>query len=60
MLDAYIIDRIRREREQSERTRQVPLHIEPPLEPLPRPEDNAHDRDDRGSERGSVVIDYQL
>lgn len=54
MLDAYIIDRIRREREQrdSEDAR-IPLHIEvpPELPPDIRPEMP------RDSERGSVEID---
>ena len=57
MLDAYIIDRIRREQEESPRRQQIPLHIErPPPEPVP-PEDH---RDDTTDPRGSVVIDYQL
>ena len=59
MLDAYIIDRIHRERD---RTRKqdvgVPLHIErpPPAMPEPKPE---RPMDDEG-ERGSVVIDFHV
>ena len=61
MLDAYIIDRIRREREEESREGNlVPLHIE-----VPRPveEDrtengDAPDRERR--DRGSVIIDFQL
>ncbi len=57
MLDAYIIDRIRREQEESQRRQQVPLHIErPPPEPVQPDED----RDDRHDPRGSVVIDFHL
>lgn len=59
MLDAYIIDRIRRERE-AEDGREgnfVPLRIEVPRPPMgpqieeERPEEN---------ERGSVIIDFNL
>lgn len=55
MLDAYIIDRIRREREQSRKGAQVPLHIEVPRPPPP-PE-NREREEDRG-DRGSTVIDF--
>ena len=58
MLDAYIIDRIRRERDQSQRRNsQVPLHIDNslPEPPPPRPRPRSEER-----ERGSVVIDFQL
>jgi len=58
MLDAYIIDRIREEREKESRDGSlIPLHIEIPRPP--RPERPAEDRDDK-SERGSSVIDFQL
>jgi hypothetical protein len=58
MLDAYIIDRIRRERERVRRERvrprqQIPLP-EPPR--LPEPEV----REDRGSGRGVTIIDFRL
>lgn len=58
MLDAYIIDRIRRERDQSERRNsQLPLHIEPPPERKPAPPPQPQRED---PEHGSVVIDFQL
>ncbi len=60
MLDAYIIDRIRRERE-AERNRGalVPLHIEAPEE---RPPDDATDEvpAEEERDRGSVIIDFGL
>jgi hypothetical protein len=66
MLDAYIIDRIRRERERE--GAQVPLRIEVPLPPTPPPPTPGRprpgswdDRPDEGySDRGSVHIDYRL
>ena len=61
MLDAYIIDRIRKEREAREQEdRRIPLHIENHVE---RPPDKPDHRDgDRESpdERGSVIIDFQV
>lgn len=52
MLDAYIIDRIRKEREQSEeQSSQIPLYIDdrpPPPQPQPEPQDSG---------RGTVIID---
>ena len=59
MLDAYIIERIRRERErESERDGAlVPLRIEVPEVPddLPPPVAKKNDED-----RGSVIIDFNL
>jgi hypothetical protein len=57
MLDAYIIERIRKEREANrERGALVPLRIETPRhEPKPPAEEEDAERD-----RGSVVIDFQL
>lgn len=58
MLDAYIIDRIQKERDR-DRERDgafIPLHIEVPREPqLPeeRPEED-------GPDRGSTTIDFRL
>ena len=72
MLDAYIIDRIQREREQNRRSSQVPLYIEPTTHIEPTQQDEDADRrphprrrdrrhpDEPGQERGSVVIDFQL
>ncbi len=57
MLDTFIIDRIRRERERERQSGRVPLRIErsPPLPPEePREEAPA------GESRGSVVIDFRL
>ncbi len=59
MLDAYIIDRIRQERDRSQRRNsQIPLHIdELPAErrPAPKPEPRHDD-----PERGSIVVDFHL
>jgi hypothetical protein len=60
MLDAYIIDRIRREREQArQRDGRIPLHIEPPRAPT---EDgpSAPPLDKEKPERGAVIIDFSL
>ena len=60
MFDAFIINRIRRERQQ-EQERRIPLHIEAPR----RREPPAHERR-RGSEReqesnrGVVIVDYSI
>ncbi len=59
MLDAYIIERIRRERERERRKgSRVPLYIEqtpPPSRPRQRPEGDSDKND-----RGSVIIDFQV
>ena len=58
MLDAYIIDRIRREREvEHENGSFVPLRIETPREPGPHDED---EKPEPSQERGSIVIDFNL
>ena len=56
MLDAYIIERIRKEREESNRRKdsRVPLHIDAPR-PVKRPEPPDESSDD---DRGSTVIDF--
>jgi hypothetical protein len=58
MLDAYIIDRIRREREQRDGER-APLHIEVPSDPSVEP---PHERpmDDERKDRGTTIVDYRL
>lgn len=57
MLDAYIIDRIRRERERTHReSARLPLHIERP-EP-PGPSEQTTDED--VPERGSAIVDYRV
>jgi hypothetical protein len=58
MLDAYIIDRIRQEREaEHENGSFVPLRIEVPREPTARDDDAAPEP---CQERGSIVIDFNL
>ncbi len=56
MLDAYIIERLKRERE--ERRRDEFRRIEAPLPPQPRRE-QAERREEDG-DRGVVIIDYSL
>ena len=57
MLDAYIIERIRREREERE-SPFIPLRIDVPREP---PRDDGRDEVQRDEEeRGSVVIDFSI
>ncbi|MBX2798125.1 MAG: hypothetical protein KTR31_10660 [Myxococcales bacterium] len=59
MLDAYIIDRIRRDRENAQRRNaQLPLHIEDPNRTPVPPTRRRNDKED--PERGSVVIDFKL
>lgn len=64
MLDSFIIDRIRRERDrQREQGVLVPLRIErepPPPFPPGEPARPADHQGPRESPRGSVVIDFQL
>ena len=56
MLDAYIVDRIRREKEREQKSSYVPLHIEkqPPSPPRERREEREE------SDRGSVIIDFHM
>ena len=57
MLDAYIIDRIRREREPQQDGR-VPLHIRvPDPEPV---QPRSDDREQPESDRGVEIVDYRL
>ena len=62
MLDAYIIDRIRKEREAREQEdRRIPLHIENHV--IEHPREDREERDERGDrpgERGAVIIDFQV
>ncbi len=60
MLDSFIIDRIRREREQRERDEaRRPLQIERPMPPPPQAERPQRPREE-DSPRGSVVIDFRV
>ena len=58
MLDAYIIERIRRQREERRDGDFVPLRIEVPTPPLQGPE-REKDEEEK-PERGSVVIDFRV
>lgn len=58
MLDAYIIERIRRERDAERDGAFVPLRAPTP-EPRPIRRDPSDD-DDADRDRGSVVIDFDL
>ena len=64
MLDAYIIDRIRRERESRDVGLRLPLQVEvPPHQPLPeierrRPKEGSDD--DSRQERGVAIIDFGI
>jgi hypothetical protein len=60
MFDAFIINRIRRER-QREQDRRIPLHIEAPRrhEP-PQHERRQRSEDDSSNKRGIVNIDYSI
>lgn len=56
MLDAYIIDRIRREREQSD---YIPLRIEPPPPPRHAPSrEDEGEQDEESQGRGVLIIEY--
>ena len=58
MLDAYIIERIRRQREERREGDFVPLRIEVPQPPTPEP---ARDEDeDEKPDRGSIIIDFMV
>ncbi len=61
MLDAFIIDRIRKEKEES-RTIQVPLVIHVPQPPPPRDERPQSGSDERSprQERGITEIDFSI
>jgi hypothetical protein len=60
MLDAYIIDRIHRERDRARKQDvRVPLHIDRPPPATPDPITPERPIEDEG-ERGSVIIDFAL
>jgi hypothetical protein len=59
MLDAYIIERIHRERDRARKQDvRVPLHIDRPPPEMPDPTEPDHPSEE--GERGSVVIDFAL
>lgn len=58
MLDVFIIDRIRQQREESRGTSRAPLHIEIPAPPRP-PEQRPKPADEE-QERGIAVIDFTI
>ncbi len=62
MLDAYIIDRIRRERERErEEGAFVPLRIDVPADNSPpRNPPSAHEDAEPQQDRGSIIIDFNL
>jgi hypothetical protein len=55
MLDAYIIDRIRREREQPQNSGGIPLYRPPPPPPEYRPQEES-----REERRGVEEVDFRL
>ncbi len=57
MLDAFIIERIKQEQEQRERTRRQPLRIErrPMREPRRR---DSQDEDEERVDRGITIIEF--
>ena len=59
MLDAYIIEKIRQERERKESGLQ-PLRIEVPRPPPPEDDPRRHDDENRAPERGVVIIDFTI
>lgn len=60
MLDAFIIDRIQREREASSPHARVPLRIEVPLPQPPPPRAERPEASDEAPERGVVDIDFSI
>ena len=60
MLDAYIIEELRRRQEEDRRSERPVLQI--PLPEFPRPErDSKRDEDEEGdSDRGVTIIDYTI
>lgn len=60
MLDAYIIDRIRREQERTQQIdRRIPLRIENPRPRPPETEERSEPERPR-DDRGSVTVDYSV
>lgn len=61
MLDAFIIERIRqdRERERQRESARQPLRIERGPPPMPDA-DHRREREEPADKRGSTIIDFQL
>jgi hypothetical protein len=63
MLDAFIIERIRREQESKPPARQ-PMRIEIPREPPPgyrgHPDPRGEDTEDPPTDRGVAIIDFTI
>jgi len=63
MLDVYIIDKIRRDREVAQRKRPS-LHIDAPMgapnEALPELERSIHTNRDQPRERGIEIVDFTI
>lgn len=63
MLDAFIIERIRREQE-SKRPARQPMRIEIPREPPPQwrgqPDPRGEDTEDAPTDRGIAIIDFTI
>lgn len=63
MLDAFIIERIRREQE-SRRPARQPMRIEIPREPPPgyrgQPDPRGEDTEDPPTDRGVAIIDFTI
>ncbi len=59
MLDAYIIERIKRERAEHDRQEGslIPLRIE---RDQPRPDDRHREPEPKKDERGSIIVDFQV
>ena len=57
MLDAFIIERIKREQSEREKTRRTPLHIPQPRYP-DQPRSERERREPERGERGVVIIDF--
>jgi hypothetical protein len=65
MLDAFIIDKIRRERESRERDQRQPLRIPSPQdnpwgEPHPKHPPVAREEEGDETERGVVIVDFTI
>lgn len=59
MLDAFIIERIRRQREEAEQDRRAPVQIRMPTPPPPE-QDRRSERRSEPEERGVVEIDFSI